>query len=79
MPYESVDDSHLTWLEDTYLGYLDAWESAVEKHDGFGKSKKALMLLSSEICEGLRIIVHSCCWCQGAFTASQAEGQVSAQ
>ena len=42
--YESADDSRLTWLEDAFLGYLDAW---------------ALMLLSNETREGLRITVHS--------------------
>ena len=58
-PYESADDSRLTWLEDAFLGYFDAWESTVKKRDGFSKSEKALMLLSSETREGLRITVHS--------------------
>ena len=58
-PYESADDSRLTWLEDAFLGYLDAWESTVKKRDGFSKSEKALMLLSSKTREGLRITVHS--------------------
>ena len=58
-PYESADDSRLMWLEDAFLGYFDAWESTVKKRDGFSKSEKALMLLSSETREGLRITVHS--------------------
>ena len=57
--YESADDSRLTWLEDAFLGYLDAWENAVEKRDGFSKTEKALMLLSNETREGLRITVQS--------------------
>lgn len=58
-PYESPDGSRLTWLDEAFLGYFDAWESTVKKHDGFSKSKKALMLLSSKTREGLRISVHS--------------------
>ena len=58
-PYESAYDSSLTWLEDAFLGYFNAWESTVKKCDGFSKSEKALMLLSSETREGLRITVHS--------------------
>ena len=58
-PYESADDSRLTWLEDAFLGYFHAWESTVKKRDGFSKSEKAIMLLSSETCEGFRITVHS--------------------
>ena len=57
--YKSADDSRLTWLEDAFLGDLDAWENAVKKKDGFSKTEKALMLLSNETCEGLRITVHS--------------------
>ena len=34
-------------------------ESAVQKRDGFSKTEKALMLLSNETREGLRITVHS--------------------
>ena len=35
------------------------WQNAVEKRDGFSKKEKALMLLSNETREGLRITVHS--------------------
>ena len=57
--YESADDSRLTWLEDAFLGYLDAWENAGEKRDGFSKTEKALMLFSNETRDRLRITVHS--------------------
>ena len=78
--YELADDSRLTWLEDAFLEYLDVWENAVEKRDGFSKTEKALMLLSNETHDRLRITVQFiCCCCEGAFTGSKVEGQISAQ
>ena len=66
-PYESADDSRLMWLKDAFLGYFDAWESTVKKRDGFSKSEKALLLLSSKAQNHCPFF---CCCHQRAFTAS---------
>ena len=58
-PYSSAEDSRLTWLEEGFLAYLDDWEDAVRKRDGFRRGEQELMLLSSETRVGLRITVNS--------------------
>ena len=58
-PYTSPNDSRLTWLEDAFLGYLDAWKVAVSERTGYTKAEKALMMFSHETQVGLRMTVLS--------------------
>ena len=43
------------WLKDAFLGYLDSWEASVRERQRFSDAQKALMLLSRETLEGLRM------------------------
>lgn len=47
-------DIELQWLEDDFIGYLDAWEESVQALHGFTKTQKNKMLLSPETRLGLR-------------------------
>ena len=43
------------WLEEDFLGYLDAWESSVNSRPGYTKTEKGKMMLSPATRIGLRI------------------------
>lgn len=43
------------WLKDGFLGYLKSWEDSVMSRNGFEKSEKQKMLLSTQTLEGLKI------------------------
>jgi len=43
------------WLEDKFLGYLEEWEESVASRPGFTAKERAMMCLSRETLEGLRI------------------------
>ena len=45
----------MQWLERDFLGYLDHWEESVWAREGFTPGEKAMMLLSRETREGLRM------------------------
>ena len=45
----------LQWLEDDFLWYLHEWNLSVMNRDGYTDSEKALIQLSMETLEGLRI------------------------
>ena len=45
----------MQWLESDFIGYLDHWDSAVQKRQGFTPGQKAMMTLSRETREGLRM------------------------
>ena len=44
---------YIQWLEEEFLPYLDQWEKSVEAREGFTKTQKKQMLLSSETRLGL--------------------------
>ena len=46
---------YIQWLEEEFLPYLDQWEKSVEAREGFTKTQKKQMLLSSETHLGLRM------------------------
>ena len=46
---------NLQWLEDAFLSYFSDWEAGVQSRPGFSAAQKALMLLSRETREGLRM------------------------
>ena len=46
---------NLQWLKEDFLGYLSEWEKSVKQRTGFTSSQKAMMLLSKETVEGLKI------------------------
>ena len=46
---------YIQWLEEEFLPYLDQWEKSVEAREGFTKTQKKQMLLSSETRLGLRM------------------------
>lgn len=57
----------LQWLEKDFLGYLDEWEASVHVREGFTRAEKALMTLSKETLEGLRltgIYIMKCKYCR---------------
>ena len=43
------------WLQNTFLGYLESWEAAVAKREGFTDSERKAMLLSTETTTGLKL------------------------
>lgn len=45
----------LQWLQETFLGYLQEWESSVKNRENFTKGEKQLMCLTRETLEGLKI------------------------
>ena len=59
---------HFQWLQDTFLEYLDRWETAVTEREGFTDSEKKAMLLSTETSTGLKLtgmtlymyVIHIC-------------------
>ena len=46
---------NLQWLERDFLDYLNEWRSSVAGRDGFTSAEKAMMTLSRETLEGLRV------------------------
>lgn len=49
--------SHLQWLIDVFLAYLDEWEASVKarKDHDFTKGEKCKMLLSKETLLGIKM------------------------
>ena len=43
------------WLEEEFLGYLEEWEESVASRTGFTAKERAMMCLSRETLDGLRI------------------------
>lgn len=58
-PYWSENDARFTWLEKSFLGYLNEWKTSVNTRPGFDKSAQAKMMLSYETIEGLKMAVYS--------------------
>ena len=69
-PYTSTDDERFTvrmllictfllynmqWLEDDFMSYLEEWENSVHSRQDVAEAEKAIMLLSWETIEGLRM------------------------
>ena len=48
-------NNNLQWLERDFLDYLNEWQSSVAARDGFTSAEKAMMTLSRETLEGLRV------------------------
>ena len=58
-PYETVDDSRFTWL-DNFLLYFKLWKESIDQREGsFDESSKSKMFISTQIYEDLQITVHS--------------------
>lgn len=51
----------LQWLKEDFLSYLDKWSSSVKARKGFTKSEKAIMTLSKETLQGLKITGKGTC------------------
>ena len=49
------------WLEEDFLGYVDAWESSVKCHPGHNKTEKGKVMLSPDTRIRLRITCDCMC------------------
>ena len=45
----------MQWLEDDFMSYLEEWENSVHSRQDVAEAEKAIMLLSWETIEGLRM------------------------
>lgn len=59
LPFYSVDDERLLWLESDFLKYLKDWHICVNSRELSGSVNRSLMLLSIPTDEGLRIATKS--------------------
>ncbi|XP_053385111.1 uncharacterized protein LOC128550306 [Mercenaria mercenaria] len=64
LPFTSVDDPRLEYLQTEFLGYFQSWKLSVMNRPGqFTKSERNGMLLSYQTMEGLEITVNSVVSC----------------
>nr|XP_047143758.1 uncharacterized protein LOC105848490 isoform X1 [Hydra vulgaris] len=60
LPYTDVNDERLTWLQNTFLCYLEKWKECIINRPGnFSNNAKGRMFISWQTYEGLQITVMS--------------------
>ena len=50
-----MESQNIQWLETEFLGYLNEWDSSVQRRTGFTAAERKRMRLSDETLEGLRV------------------------
>jgi len=60
VPFTSVDDARLEWLDSEFLEYLHQWTAAAESRQGkFSKKQRQQMQLSKQTIDGFKITSRS--------------------
>ncbi|KAK6174161.1 hypothetical protein SNE40_017489 [Patella caerulea] len=59
MPYTSLEDPRFKFLLGDFLGYLNEWKNEVESKEGFKKTQKSKMFLSTQTFKGLVMRTHA--------------------
>ena len=58
--YQSSDDVRFSWLENTFVQYLEDWKAAVDSREGvYTPDERRRMFLSLQTFNGLRMSVRS--------------------
>ena len=59
MPYTDCHDPRLSWLADSFLGFINKWKSDCDAQVHLSKSDRERLCLSKKTITGLRVTVHS--------------------